>query len=870
MTSAKNKNWGYKLRLHIERKFRHRFKHYRKLVKSDIFAKRYALFCLVVLFGITLFWAILGASLQRSNADQIVNPYLFDNWASFHGAVLPEAHTFLLKWPIFFLIHLLDISGFMLGAFTVAISLATVAGLAFLVWRIERRPLYFGTLCLALASVLLLVPPQPYASGILPVNMAMITTRNLEYLLYIGSLYLLARTTGFRSRNFWLASTGLAVLFTSDKLFLTLSVGGALLALAVYYIARRTELARLSFNWLLSSLVGFAGSIGLLWLLSHLVHFSGSGTGPYTLVHNLHDISLGILYGGLGLATNFGANPAFDATIVKNVPSRMAERLLDSSGLVFVINAAVLALGLYIAWRLIEHSFKYKPQQGSQPAISYSFKLSLMLLASSAAAFVAFVLSRHYWAVDARYLTIVVFAMFISAATYLRQQKLMPKKLVLAGGLMSLSVVLGISVVSSTYNADKSALAFINQRNASVAAAIKNHKVDILVGDYWRVLPIKLASDERLKVMPLDSCTHPRSELSSKAWQSDLKGRKFAYLLSLDRSLTDYPTCTLDQVIAAYGRPNTSNLIAGKISNPTELLLFYDNGIRKSSPTKNLPLSPPATVLPISLSQLPNVNCTGRTIMNIVAHQDDDLLFMNPDLLHDLRDGDCIRTVYLTAGDAGSGQFYWNSREQGSEAAYAKMVGFDGVWIKRIVRLGDNQYVRVDNPRGNFKISLIFLRLPDGNVRGQGFNFNHHESLESLASGKIASMHTVDGQSKYSYTQLQSALLALMRTYEPAEIHTQATFVDRRYPDHSDHIAVSRLTRRVWQQYDAKLPINYYIGYPIFGRPANVNGKDLQEKEDAFFAYSKFDESVCSSNAECQKSKASYGAYLPRQYTNNE
>ncbi len=858
--------------MHIERKIRRQVKHYRKLVKSDAFGKRYGLFCLVVLFGTTLFWTILSASLQHGNADQIVNSYLFKDWQTLSSATLPGVHTFLIKWPLFYLIHMIGISGFTLGLFTVLVALATVGGLVFLLRKIEPRPLYFGTICLALASVLLLVPAQPYAGGILPVNMAMLATRNIEYVLFMGSLLLLIKSPGFKTRAFWLATVLLALLFASDKLFLTLSLGGALLVLLVFSFASQIELFRLARTWLVSSLAAWVGTAGLLWLVGHsLTHISSYAGSPYSIVHDVHNIGLGIIYSLTGLLTNFGANPAFDATVLRNIPGQLHSRLTDIGGVSYLINFCLLIFGAFIAWRLVHARLASAPKNRTIAARKDKFtKLSLMLIASTIAAMIVFVLTRHAWAVDARYLSVGVFALFVTTASFISQKKALPQLLVFIGGFIFLGIILGISQSAKVYNADKSALAFINQRNASVVAAINHHKVDILVGDYWRVLPIKLASDNQLKVMPLDNCTHPRVELSTKAWQPDLNNRKFAYLLTLDRGLTDYPTCTLDQVIAAYGRPNTSSLIAGQISNPKELLLFYDNGIGKSSPTRNLPQSPASTVLPISLNQLPNVNCPDQTIMNTVAHQDDDLLFMTPDLLHDLHDGNCVRTLYFTAGDAGGNQFYWLNREQGSEAAYSKMIGYDGIWVKRIVRLGDNQYIRVDNPRGNFKISLIFMRLPDGNAKGQGFRTTNYESLEKLGTGKIGLIHSVDNQSVYSYSQLQDAVLSLVRTYQPAEIRTQSTFVDRRYPDHSDHIAVSRLTHRVWAQYDSRLSIKYYLGYQSYGRPQNVFGSDLQQTEDAFFAYAKYDPSVCGSEISCQKSKASYGAYLHTQYTNLE
>ena len=65
--------------------------------------------------------------------------------------------------------------------------------------------------------------------------------------------------------------------------------------------------------------------------------------------------------------------------------------------------------------------------------------------------------------------------------------------------------------------------------------------------------------------------------------------------------------------------------------------------------------------------------CPQGSTLDVVAHQDDDLLFLSPDLLHDVQDGRCVRTVFVTAGDAGGDQAYWTSRQSGSMSAYATM-----------------------------------------------------------------------------------------------------------------------------------------------------------------------------------------------------
>ena len=75
--------------------------------------------------------------------------------------------------------------------------------------------------------------------------------------------------------------------------------------------------------------------------------------------------------------------------------------------------------------------------------------------------------------------------------------------------------------------------------------------------------------------------------------------------------------------------------------------------------------------------------------LQIVAHEDDDVIFMNPDIRNDIKAGHTVRTVFVTAGNvcpdgkgtcAPMGPFdtdtkYWQSRERGALAAYATMAG---------------------------------------------------------------------------------------------------------------------------------------------------------------------------------------------------
>jgi LmbE family N-acetylglucosaminyl deacetylase len=843
----------------------------KRLSNSRQFTIGYAVVALLVLLGTTVVWSYLGARLQQSNADQLSDPLLFASTSTFHGAAFPAQHTFLLKWPIFYAIRLAHYSTASFVAATVGLSVATIGLFAGLLYRIDRRPLAFGTLCLALASCLLLVPAQPYAGGLLPVNMAMITTRNLEYIVYLFGLVFIARQPKLNSWRFWTAVSVLAVVCASDRLFLDISAGGAFLAIIVYALRQRWNLVSLSVNWLITALAAGAIAIAGLWVIdaAQVTHIIGqTSASPYASVHSLKNLVLAAVYAIAGILTNFGANPAYDAVTLRTIPTQLEHRLISISGISFVINAAVLVYGLVICARFLRASLLINKARTIKP--STSFRLTNMLIWTSLAAVAVFMITNHDYQVDSRYLTICLFAVFVAFSAYFSKKRLKADKLLMIAALFLIGMIAAVPHVVSSQRQQRQALASIDSRDVTVAQALATHHTTTLVGDYWRVLPTALASKTKLVTDALGSCATARTVLTSQTWQPDLHGRRFAYLLSFDKSLTDYPSCSLQQVTQAYGRPNSTELIAGTLANPTELLLFYDQGIQHSTATA----TSTATILPISIDELPNTSCPVPTDMNIVAHQDDDLLFMNPDNLRDIQAGHCVRTVYITAGDGGNGRDYWLSREQGAEAAYSEMTGNKQPWIQRVVRLQNNEYVTVANMRGDSQISLIFMRLPDGGLKGQGFSSTHNESLSELYSSKISYMHSVDGQSYYNASQLTAALNDLLIAYQPTLIRTQSDFVGTHYPDHSDHQTVGLFVQRAYvmyenQQYEGEVtvPIKYYIGYPIRQFPANVSGTDYNDKLAAFLCYTSFDSGACGTAEECSRTPT-YNGYLQRQYQN--
>ncbi|MBL9021311.1 MAG: discoidin domain-containing protein [Myxococcales bacterium] len=111
--------------------------------------------------------------------------------------------------------------------------------------------------------------------------------------------------------------------------------------------------------------------------------------------------------------------------------------------------------------------------------------------------------------------------------------------------------------------------------------------------------------------------------------------------------------------------------------------------------------------------------------MQVLAHEDDDFLFMNPDLRNAIAAGHGIVSVYLTAGQASGAPGMCaaelaTARQDGMKAAYAVMAGYSpsATWTRDLFVPDPGvpwphiaeRYTLNANPR----IRLIFLNIPDG------------------------------------------------------------------------------------------------------------------------------------------------------------
>ena len=204
----------------------------------------------------------------------------------------------------------------------------------------------------------------------------------------------------------------------------------------------------------------------------------------------------------------------------------------------------------------------------------------------------------------------------------------------------------------------------------------------------------------------------------------------------------------------------------------------------------------------------------------VVAHQDDDLLFVNPDIERSIQSGHPTRVVFVTA--AGSPDVAtWQAREHGVYTPYLMMANasFD-IYADSATywTCGNHTYngfpVRLCTMTQNTNVSVVFMRLPDGGL----------SSLWATDSGAPfyvspkSTLTTADGANTYTRANAISTLAAIFADFAPARLGTMdSTFAYG--DDHQDHVTSALLALEAAHQWGLALETRIYRGYSTDGAP---------------------------------------------------
>lgn len=297
------------------------------------------------------------------------------------------------------------------------------------------------------------------------------------------------------------------------------------------------------------------------------------------------------------------------------------------------------------------------------------------------------------------------------------------------------------------------------------------------------------------------------------------------------------------------------------------------------------------------------------SFLNIVAHEDDDLLFMNPDISTGIHDGSASTTVYLTAGEASfppgdryadslpgcgeckkvtetiSREQYIDCRRRGVLTAYKRIISRgrgheisrQEMWGCQLLDIGDGRRAERFVSAINADVSLIFLQLPEhadtAAEGGPGALRNLWHTGNATARTVAAAGSPLRGNTfVYDRESLIGSLLSIMRLTHPTVIRIQDFDPDPRYQekwenhDHPDHIMAGLFASRASVLYAEERSFDPpaivgYRAYNIADAPVNLRADVTRaEKEAAFWNYAAYDREIHQGNHQ------EYEQWLPRMY----
>ncbi|MDI9887988.1 PIG-L family deacetylase [Streptomyces sp. HNM0645] len=263
-------------------------------------------------------------------------------------------------------------------------------------------------------------------------------------------------------------------------------------------------------------------------------------------------------------------------------------------------------------------------------------------------------------------------------------------------------------------------------------------------------------------------------------------------------------------------------------------------------------------VPPAGPAVLPVRTTAGERVVQIVAHPDDDLFFMNPDTAQSLATGRSLTSVYLTAGEADGVNArrddpdppapdkaaYAEARQNGIRAAYAEMATGDRTspWSRSAVRTAGGGTAEFDTLRAKPWISLVWVQLREaGSING-----DRPHSLHGLWDGRVDSVASqlssgTPVREDFAYTkgQVVETVAGLLERFRPTHVRIQDPTPGRTakgaYADHQDHLYGARFAQAALARY-AALPghpafgVQTYLGYATGRLPRTLGPADAAAK----------------------------------------
>ncbi|MFD5077511.1 PIG-L family deacetylase [Streptomyces sp. NPDC058371] len=297
----------------------------------------------------------------------------------------------------------------------------------------------------------------------------------------------------------------------------------------------------------------------------------------------------------------------------------------------------------------------------------------------------------------------------------------------------------------------------------------------------------------------------------------------------------------------------------------------------------------PPTALPSPASGKPAAQGHQALLLQVLAHPDDDLYFMNPDTQHAVTAGVPLVCVYVTAGEADGvnrvpGQplppadkaGYSSARHQGLRQSYAAQLGLPVFtqWRTSVATLAGGHLAEVNTLEHEGRsVELVHLNLamhtPFGRMGVPALWRERSTALSTVVSDG-SPLRTAQ---TYDYDGLLGVLVGLFERYRPTLVHTLDPDPDIQdsdrltrirdseqpgYSDHADHTAVASFTWAAlarWAELTPGSPPPFttvaFRGYYNHHWPDNLPPALLHEKAAHLVPYGGARDWRCGNAAGC-------------------
>ncbi len=251
---------------------------------------------------------------------------------------------------------------------------------------------------------------------------------------------------------------------------------------------------------------------------------------------------------------------------------------------------------------------------------------------------------------------------------------------------------------------------------------------------------------------------------------------------------------------------------------------------------------------------------TRAASLMVIAHFDDDMIFMQPELLHAIEAGS-LTTVYVTSGDLIHGNARAEHTFEAARVAYAAAAAASD-WDCGYVQVGESpvHHCRLQDAQ----ISLIGLDIPDGGTEGEETNSLLHLVERTVSSLPI--MGAVGGRA--TAATITDTVAALISTTAPDEIHA-LDLAASHGRDHSSHLLSSSFA--LWGAAQAGYPgaMRFHRGYNVDSEPVTLSQDDydLVVPMLAYFEACYYGCAPCGSP--CTTLNEAHEIWMHRQYSSD-